>query len=219
MRDPFSRPLLVAVVVSSLAPTLQITGQEPTDEAITLVGRARISAIYDIEAAPPYAYALERGVLHVLDMHDPGAVHEVGYLEFDHSRMRTELRFPYLYLTGFGAPMAVVDISDPTDPTWVGEFPEYRTRAGFPISGEVGYHVTKVDGGTDLMGTGPLILEILGLGGDPTHPRVVSRLDLGVVAVGHFGAIAWEAGRVFILVATPKEESQSRLVVVDARVP
>jgi hypothetical protein len=92
--------LLLAGIAFTVLPFAQgqIINRKNSASKLTLAGRGRVSAIYDIKAVPPYAYALERGVLRVLDVRDPAAVREVGSLEFERPRTRMLLRYPYLYL-------------------------------------------------------------------------------------------------------------------------
>ncbi|UCC49623.1 MAG: hypothetical protein JSV41_05535, partial [Gemmatimonadota bacterium] len=58
------RTVLIALLALAMPVGLSTvqpgTGQEREAE-LRLVGRARISAVYDIDVAFPYAYALERG--------------------------------------------------------------------------------------------------------------------------------------------------------------
>lgn len=198
--------------------------QEPEAE-LRLVGRARISAVYDIDVAYPYAYALERGVLHVLDVQDPSAVREVGALEFEPARARAALRHPYLYLTGFGEPLGVVDVSDPAEPRWVGEWPELTGTWSdvFEIAGGVGYLVKHAEDRPE--GERSLQLEVLDLESDPAHPKRLGLVDLGVGFRGEYGGIAQADGRVYLVVERPVDEptpdapTRSRLIVVDVREP
>jgi hypothetical protein len=186
---------------------------------LTLVGRGRVSATYDIEAVPPYAFALESGILNVLDVRNPAAVREVGSLAFDRGRSRTALRFPYLYLTGFNEPLAIIDISTPTRPRWVAEFPELGPTAsgGFELAGDVAYSVRiQREPGQP----GELFLDVLDLAANPIRPARTGTINLGVRVQGEYGGIAQADGRVFVLVRRPLGAvAQSQLIVVDARVP
>lgn len=58
-------------LVPALAVRLPAQGPTPPFE---LIGQGRVSAIYGFEAVPPYAYALERGFLNVVDFRNPAAV-------------------------------------------------------------------------------------------------------------------------------------------------
>jgi hypothetical protein len=213
--------LAVPVGASGLQPGVD---QKP-EERLTLIGRARVSAVYDIDVSYSYAYALERGVLHVLDVQDPSAVHEVGVLEFEPARARAALRHPYLYLTGFGEPMGVVDVSDPAQPRWVGEWPELTGTWSdvFEVADGVGYLVKQAEDRPE--GQRSLQLEVLDLESDPAHPRRLGLVDLGVRFGGEYGGIAQADGRVYLVVERPIDEptpdapTRSRLIVVDVREP
>lgn len=207
----------IAFAVLSFAQGQTISRNNSASE-LTLVGRARVSAIYDIKAVPPYAYALERGVLRVLDVRDPAAVREVGSLEFERPRSRIALRYPYLYLAGFNQPLGVIDISRPTRPRWVAEYPDLgvTTNDGFELAGDSGYLIRR-EGDT---GETPLFLDVLDVGNNPDRPQRVGSLDLGVRVAGEYGGIAHEDGRVFILVSRAVGGARrSRLIIVDARLP
>ncbi|MGE5360723.1 MAG: hypothetical protein ACM3NQ_17030, partial [Bacteroidales bacterium] len=182
----------------------------------TLVGRARVSAVYDIKAVPPYAYALERGMLRVLDVRNPAAVAEVGSLAIDGAPVRMALRAPYLYLTGNGGPLAVVDVSQPTQPRWRGAFPELTGTLGdvFELAGDVAYLVRREGA------SGSLWLDVLDIGGAPDRPRRRGTVDLGRRATGEYGGIAQANGRAFVVIERPAGvTNRSALVVVDARTP
>ena len=102
MKSKFLNCLLTNTVVSAFF--ILIPAQP--GEAIDLVSRARVSAVYGIEVVPPYAYALERGILRVLDVNDLTDVREVAALELQQPMLRMVLHHPYLYLTGWlGQPL------------------------------------------------------------------------------------------------------------------
>lgn len=216
--------LLGLALPVSLSPAQSGDHQEP-EAGLRLVGRARISAVYDIDVAHPYAYALERGLLHVLDVQDPSAVHEAGALEFEPARARAALCHPYLYLTGFGEALGVVDVSDPAQPRWVGEWPELTGTWSdvFEIAGGVGYLVKHAEDRPDVERS--LQLEVLDLESDPAHPKRLGLVDLGVEFRGEYGGIAEADGRVYLVVERPVDEqtpdapTRSRLIVVDVREP
>ena len=109
-----------------------------TSDELVPIGRGRISAVYDIDVAPPYAFALERELLHVLDVRDPSNVREVAQLPFDGPRVRSVLKGSYLYLYGFGEPIGVIDVSTPTEPRWLGEAPG-SASVGMEIVGQMAY--------------------------------------------------------------------------------
>jgi len=184
---------------------------------LELVARARISAVYDIEVVPPYAYALERGLLHVLDVRDPTTVREIGALELPRTHARLWLHRRFLYLFGFGQALAAVDISDPVRPRWVAEWPEFTAPLGdlFEVSGSRAYLIKRT---TE---TGSLVLEVLALTEDAARPRVLGKVDLGVRAQFNWGGgIAEQQGFVFFQVPQPNEDpSRDGVIVVDARDP
>lgn len=192
-------------------------------ESLELLGRARVSAVYDIEVVPPYAYALERGILRVLDVRDPKAVREIGSLEFERPRSRMALRYPYLYLTGFGQPMGVIDISNRTQPQWVGELSELKgTRNDcFELAGDIGYLVSQVKETSQEGETDSLHLELLDLKNSSGEPHRLARLDLGVCNAGvEFRGIAYSDGRVFVLARRATDAGhRGEIIIVDVRVP
>ncbi len=216
---------ILVIAVLATAASIPVSGQ-PSKNSIapelTLISRARVSAIYDIEAVPPYAYALERGILRVLDVHNPAATREVGSLELERPRVRMALRYPYLYLTGFRQPLGVVDISRPTRPRWVAEFPDLGVPEGdgFELVGEVAYLIRREG---DLGENNALFFDVLDVGTNPARPHRLGSIDLGVRVTGEFGGfggIAWAEGRAFVLVSRATGiASRSQILVVNARVP
>jgi hypothetical protein len=211
-------PIALLLLSASFAAT-DASGQSGRDPGLTLVGRGRVSAIYDIEAAPPYAYALERGMVRVLDVRDPVAIREVSSLAFEGARPRMALRHPYLYLAGGGQPLGVIDVSDPVRPRWRGEIPELTGAPGdvFELAGDVAYLVKQV--GPDGRGR-PLRLDVVDVATDPAQPRRLGSVDLGARATGECGGVAQANGRAFVLVERPAGGANwSELVIVDATVP
>jgi len=206
---------LITLLIAFLAGALSVQTPVP---GLTLVGRGRVSAIYDIEAVPPYAFALERGILNVIDVRNPAAVKEVGTLAFDRGRSRLALRFPYLYLTGFDEPLGIIDISTPTKPRWVAEFPELGPTAsgGFELAGDVAYSIRiQREPGRP----GELFLDVLDLAANPARPARTAAINLGVRVQGEYGGIAQAGGRVFVLVRRAAgDTARSRVIVVDARI-
>jgi hypothetical protein len=191
------------------------SGQRGPAPELTLIGRGRVSAVYDIEAVRPYAYALERGFLRVLDVRNPAAVREVGSLAIDGGPTRMALRAPFLYLTGNG-PLGVVDISQPTRPRWRGALPELTGALGddFELAGDVAYLVRR-DGGSR-----SLWLDVLDLASEPTRPRRRGSVDLGTRFTNEYGGIAQANGRAFVIIERPAGvTNRSELVIVDARTP
>ncbi len=173
-----------------------------------------------MEAAPPYAFALEREVLRVLDVGDPSNVREVAHLEFDGPRARSALHGSHLYLVGFGSPLAVIDVSTPTAPRWVGELPELDATVNdaLELAGDLAYLVRNPD---------PLTLVVLELGDRSGLPRRIATLDLGIHLVGptgeptdalDYGGIAHDGTRIFILVRSPGAP-RNEIIVVDVSEP
>lgn len=222
MRGRFLFALTVLLFTGTAFLLAGRTGNLEETSPLTLVARARISAVYDIEVVPPYAYALERGILRVLDVRDPAAVREVGLLEFDQPRSRMALHHPYLYLTGFGQSLAVVDITNPTQPRWIRELAEFdgTMNDGFELAGEFAYVLRRVDSHPSAQESAPLLFEVLDLG-NPDHPNRLGSIELDIRAGGFGGVGMTQAdGRVFVLVARAAEaQFRSQLFVVDCRVP
>jgi hypothetical protein len=194
------------------------SGIQSTAPEWTLLGRARVSAIYDIEAVPPYAYALERGMVRVLDVRNPAAVREEGSLAIEGAPMRMAVRAPCLYLPSNDGPLGVVDISEPARPRWLGVFPEPTGTTGdvFEVAGGVAYLVRKEDKSRSLW------LDVIGLARDPARPRRLGSVDLGVRVTwtGGYGGIARANGRAYLVVERPAgATNRSALAIVDASNP
>ncbi len=200
------RHLLVGLLT---LPILAACGDRGID-GLRLEGRARISAVYDLAVHESYVYALERGWLRVLDASNPAAARDVDSLEFESPRARLTHRHPYLYLTGFSAPLGVVDVSEPASPRWVGEWPGLTGawNDGFEIVGDVGYLVVRPGSGQ----SGAVYLEVLDLTTSGSRPPTLARIELGIEARGVAGGIAESDGRVFAL-------SLGRVAVIDVRDP
>jgi hypothetical protein len=204
--------LLAAAAALALGFPLPMSAQP--SQTIDLVSRARVSAVYDIEVVPPYAYALERGILRVLDVHDPTAVREIDALELESAWFKLTLHHRHIFLTGYGHPMAVLDISDPIRPRWMGELAEFygTMNDGFEIVGDVAYLVRHAKGDISAAEGVPLLFDVLDLA-DPASPRRLGNLDLGVRVRNLGGSgIAHADGHVFIL-------HSDQIIIVDARVP
>lgn len=192
---------------------------------LELVGRARVSAVYDVEVVPPYAYALERGILRVLDIRHPEHVAEVASLELRRPYAETVLRYPYLYLTGFFQTLGVVDIADPIRPRWIGEVPAVSETLnwGTALARDFLYVLRRKGPGSEYGGyfsaTDPraqLVLEIVSLA-NPASPTSVARLELGVPALnGGAGHIAHSDNHVYVRASgTPR----NRLFIVNTSTP
>jgi hypothetical protein len=202
----------------------------PEPPYLPQVGLARVSATYDMEVVPPYLYALDRGILYVLDARDPSAVREVTTLEFDEPYSRIELRPPFLYLYGYDRALGIVDVSDPTEPRWVRADPQLLPVQGgsFRIVGEDHAVLVRNLGEADRANparpraawSGPLVLDVLDLKQDPSRPQRIGSVDLGLNAGGDYGSITHAAGRIYMVVSRVLgEDRRSQLVVVDVRDP
>ena len=191
-------------------------------EAIDLVSRARVSAVYDIEVVPPYAYALERGILRVLDVSDPMAVLEIAALELQQPILRLALYYPYLYLTGWlGQPLVVIDISRPTQPVQVATLSDLAGIGpnGLEIEGKLAYTIRPSE--NDSTSLNPLdnttlVFEVLDLA-KPAHPQAIGSVDLGIqVAQRLVGGIARMGQHIVALVSV---NPRNHLFLIDARIP
>ena len=215
-RSEMQNKLLVILLAAAAALALgfPVPMSAQSSQTLDLVSRARVSAVYDIEVVPPYAYALERGILRVLDVHDPTAVREINALELESAWHKLTLHHRHIFLTGYGQPMAVLDISDPTRPRWVGELAEFHgtMNDGFEIAGDVAYLVRHAKGDISAAEGVPLLFDVLDIA-DPASPRRLGNLDLGfrVRTLGGSG-IAHADGRVFVLYS-------NQIIIVDASVP
>ena len=189
-----------------------------SSQPFATIGHARVSAIYDVEVVPPYAYALERGILRVLDIRDPKSVQEINSLEFERARVRTALNFPYLYLYGFGQFLGIIDISTPEKPIWVGEFPEITgiMNDGFCLVEDTAYTVRVPSTGI-LISDEPLLFEILDLKTNPEKPHQVASIDLNLKPQNiEFAYITHSANHAFVLVHT---QPQVKIIVIDTSNP
>jgi len=199
------RPLVGLLTLAALAGC----GDRGID-GLRLEGRARISAVYDLAVHESYVYALERNMLRVLSARDLAAVQEGDSLAFDIPRARLAHRHPFLYLTGFGGPLGLIDVSQPEHPEWVGEWEEVTGawNDGFEIVGDVGYLVTP----SAVDGSNAAFLDVLDLTPTPERPVVLARIDLGLETRYLAGGLAEWDGRVFAL-------SRNRVAVVDVGDP
>lgn len=180
---------------------------------LPLASHVRISSIYDVEVVPPYLYAHERGLIRVLDVRNPAEIREVGSLEVRPPRTRMALRSPYLYLRGFGAPLAVVDVSNPASPRMVAEHPELVSAPGksFQLAGDIALLVRRIDvpgpAGSGTMSTERLFLDVLDVARDPLRPRVVRSVDLDVrqvLRIGDLGILRNMTDLLFYDVSDPR---------------
>ena len=190
--------------------------------AIDLVSRARVSAVYDIEVVPPYAYALERGILRVLDVSDPMAVREIAALELQQPMLRLALYYPYLYLTGWlGQPLVIIDISIPTQPIQVATLSDLAGIGphGLEIAGKLAYVIRPSENDStslDPLDNTNLVFEVLDLA-KPAHPQAIGSIDLGIqVAQRLVGGIARMGEHIIALVSV---NPRNHLFLIDARIP
>ena len=201
--------------------------QAATDAAplpgLTLAGRARVSAVYDVEVVGPYLYSLEQGIIRVMDARDPGNIREIDSLVIELPRTRMHLRGNRLYLVGFGAPLGIVDVSNPSKPRWIGEDEKLVPAPGraFELAGEIALMVRRA---TEQLATSPnngrLYLDVLDLSKNPSAPRSIGTVDLDVRANGEYGGVTFADGRAFVLVTRPLGGvATSQLIVVDVRHP
>ena len=180
----------------------------------TPIGGARIAAVYDLDASPPYAYALERGNLRVLDIRDPGQVEEVANLEFERPRLWSVIHGSGLYMGGFGSALAVVDLSEPRQPRWVGEHPDvHATRAARGIGDRL--YVIRYDG---RVGEGKVILDVLALSEAAELPRRLATLEVEREPTLQYQGVAHDAGRLFILLRQT-ESAAGEVVIVNVEDP
>ena len=216
-------PLAVLLTLFLSAAQQGCTGETPSAEMasgeLTPVGRGRVSAIYDVRSDGQYMYALERGVLHVLDASNPAALREVGAVEFARPRVRAALRPPYLYLSGFNEPLGVIDVSQPAQPRFVADLPELGSVAndGVELVGDVAYVVRR-----ELQpdNTAALYLDVLDVATNPRSPTRQGTVELGARVVGEYGGIAYADGKIFIVIARAVGAApRSTLLLIDARDP
>ena len=215
MRLGASQPwaaLHLLILLVTLFPAPQALAQEglARGQELTPIGHARISAVYDLDAQPPYAYALERENLRVLDVRDPGQVKEVANLEFEGARLRSVIHGSGLYMSGWGEPLAVVDISAPLQPRWVGEHPEVRETDRMLVVADRLYVVGH--GGTPY--DHKYTLHVLALTETAAIPRQVATLSVEHDTTLRLAGFAHDDGRLFILLQQTAL-ARSELVVVD----
>ncbi len=218
-----NKPLtcLLATTIVSLFLILMLMLAQP-GEAIDLVGRARVSAVYDIEVVPPYAYALERGILRVLDVSDPMAVHEVAALELQQPMSGLALYYPYLYLTGrLGQPLVVIDISKPTQPIQVATLTDLDGIGpnGLEIAGKLAY-ITRPSGSDssspNFQDNTSLLFEVLDLA-KPADPQAIGSIDLGIQSGTRLvRGIAHTGEQIMVLVSV---KPRNHLFLIDVHIP
>ncbi|MEW5985302.1 MAG: hypothetical protein AB1791_01565 [Chloroflexota bacterium] len=86
-----------------------------------VVGQSAVlpGVVNDVAVSGDYAYVIEDGGLHVLDISDAAAVAEVGSLNKPYGKY-IEVAGDYAYFTAGGQGLHVIDVSDPTLPVEVG---------------------------------------------------------------------------------------------------
>ena len=216
-----SKPLTRLMTTTVVSVFLILMLAQP-GEAIDPVSRARVSAVYDIEVVPPYAYALERGILRVLDVSDLTDVREIAALELQQPMLRLALYYPYLYLTGWlGQPLVVIDISIPTQPIQVATLSHLAGIGphGLEIAGKLAYVIRPSENDStslDPLDNTTLVFEVLDLA-KPAHPKTIGSTDLGIqVAQRLVGGIARMGEHILALVSV---NPRNHLFVIDARIP
>jgi hypothetical protein len=215
-----NRPLIYLLAATVVSVFLILVPAQPV-EAIDLVSRARVSAVYDIEVVPPYAYALERGILRVLDVSDPMGVREIAALELQQPMLRLALHYPYLYLTGWsGQPLVVIDISKPTQPIQVATLTDLAGIGpnGLKIEDKLAYAIRPSENdptSLDPVDNTTLVFEVLDLA-KPAHPKVIGSIDLGIqVAQRLVGGIARMGEYILALVSS---NPRNQLLLIDVRI-
>ena len=171
-----------------------------------LAALAPISAVYDVVVVPPMAYVLGRGRLYVLDVSNPSAVRRVTELTFDAPRRRLFTRGSYLYLSGFRRSLAVIDISKPTEPRWIGSVPAIDRT--LQIAGSEHTTVVLREAGPDEAGDARFSIDVLDLT-DGERPRIQRHIDLGP-GLGRVGRMHVR-GRFATVVAGPRRNGLLRV--------
>lgn len=213
---------LTSLLTTTIVSVFLILIPAQTCEAIDLISRARVSAVYDIEVVPPYAYALERGILRVLDVSDPTAVREIASLESQQPMSRLALNYPYLYVTGWlNQPLEVIDISEPTQPVQVATLYDLAGifHHGLKIEGKLAYVIRPSE--NDSTSLAPLdnttlVFEVLELA-KPAYPQVIGSIDLGIqVSQRLVAGITRMGEQILVLV---RLNPRNHLFLIDVRIP
>jgi len=205
---------MVVTVLSLVILGVSATWQDPTVQQIQPIGQVLTGVIVDVEAAPPYAFALEPTRLHVLDMTDPTDIRDVAQLELPGIRWRMSIHGSRLYLVG--APvrgLAVVDVSVPTEPRLLGELSEVSAtiQDGTSVVGDTAFVVR--DPGTPS-------LDVLDLAAPGDLPGIRASLDLTLDESVEISGTAFSEryGLLLLLVTRPGTEA-AELAVVDVSDP
>ena len=160
------------------------------------------SAIYDVEVSGNYAYLLHasstHGNLFVIDVSDPTAPAQIANLQFAGSFRDLEISGSYAYATG--SRFTVVDISNPSSPSYVTTMLSIG-NAGLvdaEILGPTAYVVADLD-------TGIVAIDI----SDPTAPVEGSAHPIGAAY------LAVTPGRAYVTLPPPGGSGPSDIAVVD----
>jgi len=209
--------LAIAAFAAALDTAGYLVSRTEDPRQLDLVAHVRLSAIYSVKACPPYAYALERGLLHVLDVSKPEHVHAVSELPFRLARSRIAIHRDWLFLYGYGNPLGLADISQPERPRWVAEFPELGgiLTSGMEINGDMLYAVS-IAGWQSLKTGAPVSFQIVDIH-KPRQPARLSTVNLDVVLRSVEGVNVSAAGnRVYLLVRNARQENRhSELIRVN----
>jgi len=211
----------IGVIALALGTAGGLVSRAAGSRQMALVGHARLSAVYAVKARPPYAYALEAGLLYALDVSKPENVRVASELPFKLARRDIVIHRGWLFLSGFASPLALVDISKPDKPRWVSEFPELggTLSHGTEIRGDTLFAVNMPawKSSWQSLETGmPAALQIVDIH-DPRHPVRLASVDLGVVLHLPEGVvIAAVEDRLHVLVRNAREDnSRSELIRVN----
>lgn len=177
-----------------------------------IVGQSAVlpGVINDVAVAGDYAYVVEDGGLHALDISDPAAVVEVGYLDKPYGKY-IEVAGDYAYFTAGGQGLHVIDVSDPTLPVEVGllDLSAYLSR--LVVVGNTVYLVGEY--GWPYPNTGLHVVDV----SNPAVPFLngVVYLDTitGLAVSGDYAyATGYESGVHVINVANPNVPVETGLV-------
>jgi hypothetical protein len=217
-----------AVIAAALCTAGGLVSRSEGPRQMALVGHARLSAIYTVKACLPYAYALEAGLLYVLDVSKPSNVRVVSEMPFKLARRDIAIYRDWLFLSGFASPLALADISQPDKPRWVAEFPELggTLSHGMEIRGDTLFAVNMPDwknSWQSLIAGVPAALQVVDIH-DSRHPVCLASIDLGVVLHMPEGVvIAVTEDHLHVLVRNAREDdNRSELIrvnVADAKQP
>jgi hypothetical protein len=199
-----------AVALALLFLVLSATWQDSQVRMLNQIGRVPTGVIVDVEAAPPYAFALEPRLLHVLDLTDPAEIRDVAQLEFPGIRWRMALHGSRLYLVGAPARgLVVVDVSIPASPRLLGELPEVSAtlQDGIEIAGDIAFVFRNSQSPS---------LDVLDLAAPGELPETTSSLALpfdGPVEI--VGTAVSEQQTTLFLLASGPGPGAAELAVVD----